>query len=248
LADGFPPRKIASDHQACVGASDVSNGTKKGGILSSLVEAAKHELFVEDETAPKGANTPDPSLAQSGQSAGNSAPAPDLSPAAADVDPEALKLVKATVYTDVGGHDSRFVKFLKMLQALGRPQDALRALQVADESITTSGILEDISAHLAMLDQCTQTATAQFDAASQERLGGRDKQIEALQAANQNAANEIERHQKETSERNGKIATLQQARADDEAKITAARQREAGAEAAVRAELKAMQQLFTSKG
>lgn len=227
----------------------MSSDAKKGSILNSLVEAAKHELFNEDD-APGGASDAARPVAAPTSSNAGQAPALGLglSENTAAVDPAALKVVKAAVYADVGGHPSRFVKFLKMLEALGKPQDALRALQVADDSITAAGISEDISAHLDLLDQCTKTAAAQFDAASQDRLGNRDKQIEALQTANQNAAKEIERHQKETSERNGQIATLQQARAEDEAKIAAARQREAGAEAVVRNELQSMQQLFTSKG
>lgn len=237
----------------------MSNGGKKGGLFGAFVEAAKHELFTEDEpakseapapvsepiTPPVGGYTPPPSS----YSPASSSPAMTIaSSAEIGVDPAALKVVKDNVYVDVGGHPSRFVKFLKMLDALGKPQDALRALQVADESITTASILSDITAHLTLLDQCNKTANAQFDEASAQRLGGRDKEIAALQSDNQNAAKEIERHQKETSERNGKIAALQQARSEDEAKITAARQREAGAEAAVRNELQSMQQLFSSKG
>jgi hypothetical protein len=230
----------------------MSSESKKGGLFNTFVEAAKHELFTEDEPAKTQAEAPRPVSEPVTPSVGayvpSAAPAMNLTSGAAPVDPAALKVVKNNVYVDIDGHPSRFVKFLKMLDALGRPQDALRALQVADESITTESILTDIGAHLALLDQCNKTATAQFDAASAERLGGRDKEIAALQADNQNAAKEIERHQTETSERNGKIAALQQARSEDEAKITAARQREAGAEAVVRAELQSTQQLFSSKG
>ena len=230
----------------------MSNDTKKGGLFGNLVEAAKHELFTDDEpakTASEAARPPsEPMTPTVGAYVPSAAPAMTSAAGVAPVDPEALKIVKGNVYVDVNGHPSRFVKFLKMLDALGRPQDALRALQVADESITTDSILTDISAHLELLDQCNKTASAQFDAASVERLGGRDKEIAAFQADNQNAAKEIERHQTETSERNGKIAALQKARSDDEAKITAARQREAGAEQAVRTELQSTQQLFSSKG
>ena len=233
----------------------MSNDGKKGGLFSNLVEAAKHELFTDDDAAKtEEAAPPLPVSAPATPPVGGYVPPASFGPSAtvpvadAGVDAAALKMVKDNVYVDVGGHPSRFVKFLKMMQALGKPQDALRALQVADESITTASILDDISSHLALLDQCNKTATAQFDAASAERLGGRDKEISSLQADNQNAAKEIERHQKETSDRNDKIASLQQARSEDEAKITAARQREAGAEAAVRNELQSMQQLFSSKG
>ncbi len=226
----------------------MSSDAKKGGIFGSIVEAAKHELFVEDAPAGRAADPAPPVAVSSPSSGGVVSSLGAMPPEGATVDPAALKVVKENVYTNVGGHPSRFVKFMKMLEALGKPQDALRALQVADESITAAGILQDISAHLDLLDACTKTAAAQFDAASQDRLGRRDKEIASLQAANQNAAKEIERHQKETSERNGQIATLQQARAEDEGKITAAKQREAGAEAAVRDELQSMQRLFSSNG
>ncbi len=230
----------------------MSNDTKKGGLFSNFVEAAKHELFTEDEPAKTEGEAPrapsEPISPAVGAYVPSAPSAMNLAAGGAPVDPDALKIVRGNVYVDVEGHPSRFVKFLKMLDALGKPQDALRALQVADESITTASILSDIDAHLELLDRCNKTANAQFDAASAERLGGRDKEIAALQADNQNAAKEIERHQTETSERNGKIAALQQARSEDEAKITAARQREAGAEEAVRTELQSTQRLFSSKG
>lgn len=223
----------------------MSGDTKKGGFLSGFVEAAKHELFEDDAAAAAPAHeAAQPTAAP----VADVAPLASLPDAPGAVDPTALKVVKANVYTDVDGHPSRFVKFLKMLEALGTADAALKALQVADESITATGVLEDISSHLDLLAACNKSATAEFDAASRDRLGGRDKEIAALQAANQTAASEIERHQKETSDRNGQIAKLQQARAQDEGKITAARQREAAAEAAVRTELLNMQKLFKTKG
>jgi hypothetical protein len=223
----------------------LSNDGKKGGLFGSIVDAAKHELFEDDSTKPAAAERSSAG-APAAPIATSAMPSTGSGLASSTVDPDALNIIKANVYVDVGGHKSRYLKFLKMLEALGKPQDALRALQVADETITAQGILEDITAHLSLLDAANKQAAAQFDAAAQERLGGADKEIAELQSANQNAAKEIERHQKETSVRNGKIMALQQARSDDEAKIAAAKQREAGAEAAVRTELLSMQQLFTS--
>jgi hypothetical protein len=225
----------------------------KGGFLDRI----KHELMEDDgatESAGKTLTSGTPVAAPS------TAPiiAPTMpytfgvTPAAGPepADAETLKLVTDGVFgSNLNGHPSRYLMFKKMYEALGKPANpgiALTALQVSDSSITPGGIAEDIQSHLTLLDGVGKQADSDLQAAATQKLGEADDKIKSLSEQNEVAKSEIERHQHETNDRIGQIAQLQADRANSVAAIARANARADSAEASVRSELQAMQQLFSS--
>lgn len=221
---------------------------KKTSLFGSLADKIKSELF--EETIPT-AKEPEPEKVVSGTTpyTFGTDTVPPLGSNPEPVDDKILAVINDGVFTDIDGRTSRFLMFQKMFETLGRPIDptiALKALQVNDPSFTPANILQDILAHQKLLDAVTATADQDIQEAATERLGGADAKIKQLQEANQQAQAEIERHQKETSERIGKIAECQTQRATDEAAISRAKSRTDSAASSVRAQLQGMQQLFTN--
>ena len=221
---------------------------KKTSLFGSLADKIKSELFEETITTAK---APEPEKVVSGTTPytfGTGA-VPPVGSNPEPVDDKILAVINDRVFTDIDGRTSRFLMFQKMFETLGRPIDptiALKALQVNDPSFTPANILQDILTHQKLLDAVTATADKDIQEAATERLGGADAKIKQLQEANQQAQAEIERHQKETSERIGKIAECQTQRATDEAAISRAKSRTDSAASSVRAQLQGMQQLFTN--
>ena len=223
---------------------------KKTSLFGSLADKIKSELF--EETIPTAKTAVEPEKVVSGTTPytfGTGAVPPPVGSNPEPVDDKILAVINDGVFTDIDGRTSRFLMFQKMFETLGRPIDptiALKALQVNDPSFTPANILQDILAHQKLLDAVTAKADQDIREAATERLGGADAKIKQLQEANQQAQAEIERHQKETSERIGKIAECQTQRATDEAAISRAKSRTDSAASSVRAQLQGMQQLFTN--
>jgi hypothetical protein len=165
-----------------------------------------------------------------------------------EVDPEALATVKAAVYVPtLAGRQSNFILFLNMWEALGKPADpaiAVKALQVSNPNITIPSIISDIDQHGMLLDNTVAGAKQTFDNVASQTLGGNDTEIASLTEANAKAQAEIDRHNRETAERNTRLAALQSERAENEAKLNRARARANAAETLVRSELVGMKQLF----
>jgi len=243
----------------------------KKGFLSGIVDAAKSELFDDDEKT----HTADPAVAAA-QAPPAPAPTPTMpytfgtSPAGATtpisspagmvmpgapepVDPKVFEMVSGGVFIDIAegakSRPSRYMMFSKMWDALGRPADAnvpLRAMQVNDSSITPVAVLKDIDAHLKLLDGVAANAATELDNAAAQKLGGADQQLAALTQANEAAAREIERHTKETAERNTQAIAIQTQRATDEANINRAKSRTQAAVDMVRAQLQGARNLFAT--
>jgi hypothetical protein len=242
---------------------------KGKGFLGNLADKISHELLEDDGSAPKStsaataAPAPAPAPAPTSYMPGVSGPAPTVASgtmpytfgtggvtgAPEPLDPKALEAVQAGVFTNIGNQPSRYLLFMKMYENLGKPADLtvpLHALQVMDPSLTAAAILQDIQAHLKMLDDVETKAGTDLDGAASDVLGGADKQIADLQAANVNAQSEIERHQKEMAERIGQITQLQTQRANDDANISRAKAHTAAAVSVVRSQLQSMQTTFSN--
>ena len=146
----------------------------------------------------------------------------------AEPDPKALGRAQSIVYADIEGRASRFLHFTQMYDTLGRPADvrvAINALQITDKSLTTEGIVADARAHLGMLEGFVQQTESEFAQETANRIGTKDAEAQSLIDANTAATAEIDRHQKETAERTTKLTQLATTRAEEEAKLTCARQR-----------------------
>lgn len=236
-----------------------------GGFLARIGETVKNAVWVDDPptSAPSKAKkataappppqvipTPVPTYTPSASvTPFPGAVSPVLGQVAVEADAEALDTISKQVFVDIGGRPSLYLRFREMQEALGKaadPATVLNALRVADKTVTAAAILSDINAHLGLLDGATQTTEQQFAAAEQQMIGAKDQEIAALQAANQTAAAEIERHQKEMAERNGRIATLNQERAEADAAIARGKSRATVAQQTLRTQLANMQQLFSS--
>jgi hypothetical protein len=239
----------------------MADGKKSGGFLGKFGESLVHELFEDDGkgavqtpkvTAPP---TPTPSAIVSGTTPytfgmTGSDPALSTIPGAPEpLNQDAVNAISSAVFVDLPTGKSRYLTYQNMAAALGHPSDAsvpLKALRVSDPNISVAAIATDINAHLALLEQVTAKAEADFVAAAQDKLGNADKQIQALNDANANAQSEIARHQKETTDRIAQITQLQQQRAADEVAINRARSQTQAAEAAVKTSLLSAQQIFAN--
>jgi hypothetical protein len=174
---------------------------------------------------------------------------PPSSPLPEPVDPEALALLQGQVLVEKFANDqpSRFLVFVRTWEAMGQPADTasvLRVLQITQPSLTAADLLADMQSHVALLDKASADAEAAFARAAQDRLGGKDTELQSLDEANKHAVAEIERHNREIGERNAKITSIQTARAEDEAAIQRGRQRSVTAEGVVRARLLQFQNLL----
>ena len=232
------------------------------GILDNI----KHELFDDDGSAKPAAKPVAKSAIPAQPAAHPYTPvtftadppavpsAPSYTgvtmPQAAAPTAEAMDMVKKSVYIDFPTHKSQYLMFMKMWEATGKSPDphlALNALQAVSETPPTpTSILTDISGHIALLETVCQNAANEFANAAQQKLGGADAQIKALDDADAAAAAEIARHQQETINRSQQRLALQQARATDESAIANGKQNVELAEAAVHQELLTMQTLFTN--
>jgi hypothetical protein len=235
---------------------------KKSGLLGALLA----EISEPDEKAP---DKSEPALAKASPPGGNvgviGAAAPAITPtvgftpptasafqsqpAVQPLDEATVKLIQDSVYRPLAGRPSQYLAFVKVWEALGRPQNiemALNALKAMDSNVNAASILTDIEGHINLLDQACQKADSDFTNAAQQQLGGKDAQIEALNDANQTAMSEIERHQREVAERITQITALQQERAATDTAIQQAKARTDAAEDAVRGQLTSMAQLFSN--
>lgn len=224
----------------------MAKSPRKGG-LSGILDAAK-SLVLEEEPGDVTENAA-PAKAAAAAPAAPAANTPFVAAISAaggePADEKTLGIIQGQVFAQ----PSKYTTFMKMWETLGKPADvtvALKALQVTDPSITPAAVLADINAHLKSLDEVAAKAAADFDAAAGQRLGAKDAEIEQLTAANKHAQEEIERHQKETAERIGKIAQLSQERANDEGAIARAKAKTATAEGLVRSQLQTQQQVFSA--
>lgn len=242
---------------------------KKGGFLGKIGAAIAAEMMEDDgkdetakvadkasaaaQAAPISSQTQPYPFGTS--AAGSTTPPPMLGmPGAPEpLDPKVVEMVSSGVFTDVvdGGkaRPSRYMLFSKMWQTLGSPADAnipLNAMKVTDPSMTGGAVLQDIDAHLALLDGVAANANAEIDGVAATKIGGADQKLQAIQQANEAALREIERHQKEISERSAEAATLQGQRAADEASINRAKAKTAAAVESIRAQLQGARNLFAS--
>ncbi len=235
---------------------------KKGFSFGGIMDAVKSELMDGDEAkaAPVAAD-PNPAPAPTTASVA-AAPAPSgtmpysfgTSPAIPEpLDPKVVEMVSGSVFVDLTegtrSRPSRYMLFSKMWQTLGSPADArvpLAALQVNDQSITGGSVLQDIDAHLELLDGVEASANAELDGAAGNKLGGADQELLSIQQANEAAMREIERHQKEIAERSARASTIQTQRATDEANINRAKARTKAAVDSIRAQLQGARALFAS--
>jgi len=238
----------------------MADGKKGGGLFGKLGESIAHELFEDDGKTPAAKPTATPAPAPMAPPAPTgtmpytfgtgSDPALSSIPGAAEpLNADAVKAISDAVFVDLPTGKSKYLTYQNMATALGHPADPsvpLKALQVSDPNISVAAIATDINAHLALLDQITAKAEADFAAAAAEKLGGADKQIQALNDANANAQAEIARHQQETTDRIAQIAQLQQQRAADEVAINRAKAQTQAAEAAVKTSLLGAQQVFAN--
>ena len=238
-------------------------GKKKGFSLGGLVDAAKAELFESDDGAKAAPQSDAPSPAPQTVAAA-AAPPPVASgtipytfgttPAVPEpLDPKVVEMVSSSVFVDLTEgtkvRPSRYMLFSKMWQTLGNPADAripLAAMQVSDPTISGGAILQDIDAHLTLLDVCEASANTELDGAAGSKLGGADQELLSIQQANEAALREIERHQKEIAERSARASTIQTQRATDEANITRAKARTKAAVDSIRAQLQGARALFAS--
>lgn len=239
----------------------MADGKKGGGLFGKLGESLAHELFEDDGKAAKPAPTatpaptpvaPPPVISGTTPYTFGTGADPALSSIPGAPEPlneDAVKAISSAVFVDLPTGKSRYLTYQNMATALGHPADPsvpLKALQVSDPSMSVGAIATDINAHLTLLDQVTAKAEADFAAAAQDKLGGADKQIQALNDANANAQAEIARHQQETTDRIAQIAQLQQQRSADEVAINRARAQTQAAEAAVKTSLLSAQQVFAN--
>lgn len=239
----------------------MADGKKGGGLFGKLGDAIAHELMDDDgktpaKTTPAAAPAPVAPTPISGTmpytfgTGAGSDPALSSIPGAPEpLNEDAVKAISSAVFIDLPTGKSRYLTYQNMATALGHPADPsvpLKALQVSDPSMSVGAIATDINAHLALLDQVTAKAESDFSAAANDKLGGADKQIQALNDANANAQAEIARHQQETTDRIAQIAQLQQQRSADEVAINRARAQTQAAEAAVKTSLLAAQQVFAN--
>lgn len=174
---------------------------------------------------------------------------PPSAPLPEPVDPEALALLQGQVLVEKFANDqpSRFLVFVRTWEAMGQPADTtsvLRVLQITQPNLAAADLLADMQSHIALLDKASADAEAAFARAAQDRLGSKDTELQSLDEANKHAVAEIERHNREISERNAKITSIQTARAEDEAAIQRGRQRSVTAEGVVRARLLQFQNLL----
>lgn len=216
--------------------------TKKKAVLESL----KNFVFESDETAetsPSGAapatSAPIPPPPTTQWYAGAQAPvgvpvAPHLpppvpvppvswsAPVPQEPDAKALERVKNAVFTE----PSRYLHFSQMYETLGRPADVrvvINALQITDKSLTAESVIADATRHLSVLENFCAETDAEFASEVQVRIGAKDAEANTLIEANATAQAEIERHQREIAERTTALTQLATARAEDEAKIAAAK-------------------------
>lgn len=244
---------------------------KKGGFLDKALHGVLDELMDDDgkkttADAPAPAATAAPAPAPSGTMpypfgttpsaapAPSAAGAPTFAPGVPEpIDPKVLDMVSSGVFIDITdgtkSRPSRYMLFSKMWETLGRPQNAMQplsAMQVSDPTMTAGAVLQDIDAHLSMLDGVAASAESDFEAAAATKLGGADSQLTTLQQANEAAVREIERHQKEITERSAQAAAIQTQRQLDEAAIANAKAKTAAAVDSVRTQLTGARNLFAS--
>lgn len=241
----------------------MAGGKKKGFSLGGLVEAAKAELFESEgaaaSEAPAAAPAPAPAtVAQAAAPAAapsGTMPYPfGTTPAVPEpLDPKVVEMVSSSVFVDLTEgtktRPSRYMIFSRMWETLGRPADArvpLGAMQVSDPTISGGAILQDIDAHLVLLDVCESSANAELDGAAGNKLGGADQELLSIQQANEAALREIERHQKEIAERSARASTIQQQRGTDEANINRAKARTKAAVDSIRAQLQGARAMFAA--
>lgn len=221
---------------------------KKGFSLGGMLDAVKAELMEDDGKGDAG------KAAEKATTAATPPPASMAMPGAPEpVDPKVLEMVTSGVFVDImdgtKARPSRYMLFSKMWETLGRPADAnvpLNAMKVTDPSMTGGAVLQDIDAHIELLNGVSSSAEAEYDGIAAQKLGTADQRLNEIQKANEAALREIERHQKEIGERSAEAAALQAQRTQDEASITRAKAKVAAAVETVRTQLTGARNLFAS--
>ncbi|MDB5189649.1 MAG: hypothetical protein JWL82_606 [Parcubacteria group bacterium] len=219
------------------------NKSPKKGIfatLGSIGEAIAGEVMEEkpghDAESAQAPPSPSPAPIPSVSSLVSAAQTPSTS-----IDPDML----ARVHQKVFNVPSQVTTFIKMYEVLGKPQDistVLNALQVSQPGLTGQVILQDLKTHLDLVDEASRDFDEEMVEESTTRLGGRDTEINDLNAKNTAATAEIARHQREITERTTRVSVLTQERVGEQDALARTKQRFASAEASVRSELLALQQ------
>lgn len=221
-------------------------GDKKGGLFAGLGDLGQ-KLVAELSEPEDGKARPPSAHAPEVSTPATYSPAPVMSiPQVVAADSEAVDMVSQQVLVDmVKGHKSRYLSFVRLFDKLApqipnetaRATAAVSAMQAMDDTITAQAIMEDINAHLGLLDSVHASADHDAQTALQSMVGAKESEIADLQSQNQKATEEIARHQSEISQRNTRIAAAQQERADAEAKIARAKGRADAAELTLRTQL-----------
>ena len=233
---------------------------KKGGLLGGFTTWASKEFMESDEAPAKPAvaastkPTPAPVAAPA-----YTAPAYSMSPQAASApfsmsaapvapvgvaDADSMAAVNDGVF---GGGATAFTRFMKVRESMGNPADpnvVIGAMKAMDDTVSAAAITTALAQHLKRLDDVKVKAAGDFDAATQSQIGGADREIERLQGLNETAKTEIERNQRETTERLGQMGQINAQKVEDQGKITRARLNVEAAEAVVQGQLEGMQRML----
>lgn len=219
---------------------------KGKGFFSGIAKSIRDEVMDSgpDMGEPLDASAPNTPIPLQTIPIPSAMPAPGSTPVAAEpVDPEALKQVQAKVF----GVATHLTPFQKMREALGNPADlnvVFRALQVTEPGLTPAVMAQDIDTHLQLLAEYERQSIQDLDAEAKSRLGTRDTEIADLTQKNTDAAAEIARHTRESTQRSDRIKTLQAEKSEEEAKIQRGRNRSAGAAQVVRTQLETLKRSF----